>query len=292
MLAVGFFHVGCVMTLKRMYCLFVLEVGSRYVHILGITTNPDGPWTTQQIRNLLMDLGDRAADFRFLVRDRGRAVPRVVRRGSGRRRYRGREDPAPKHPCERLRGTVVRTDVTDRMLIFRRTTSADGPGRVRRNGRRPTADDSCARPGPTTRSPACPSNGSSAGPSSAASSTNTSGPRRIPGQDRWPSSGTPQDQRGLDTASRRRRSRSRSVVCSARGGSVSCWPFSGDRHRPSPGSRRVPATSTVAVPTGKMVPSQPVPASSVGVGCLPVPVWVHRERVLRRAGSAGNADMR
>jgi hypothetical protein len=143
------------------------------------------------------------------------------------------------------------------MLIFRRTTFADGPGRVRRNGRRPTADDSCARPGPTTRSPACPSNGSSAGPSSAASSTNTSGPRRIPGQDRWPSSGTPQagstvltaitttarpgpDQRGLDTASRRRRSRSGSVVCTARGGSVSCWPFSGDRHRPSPGSRRVP----------------------------------------------------
>ena len=26
-------------------------------------------------------------------------------------------------------------------------------------------------------------------------------------------------------------------------------------------------------------------------GCLPVPVWVHRERVLRRAGSAVNADM-
>ena len=52
MLVTGFFHVGCTVTLQRLYCLFVIEVGWCYMHILGVTASPGGLRTGQQIRNL------------------------------------------------------------------------------------------------------------------------------------------------------------------------------------------------------------------------------------------------
>ena len=68
--ATGFSHVDCPVTVQRLYCLFAMEAGSRSVPIPGVTANPDRRRTAQQIRTLLMDLGERAAYFRFLIRDR------------------------------------------------------------------------------------------------------------------------------------------------------------------------------------------------------------------------------
>jgi transposase InsO family protein len=142
MLAADFFHIDCAVTLQRLYCLFVIEVGSRYLHILGVTANPDGPWTTQQIRNLLMDLGDRVAYFRYLVRDRaGQFTDEfdAVLADAGIKAVKiPPRSPRANAYAERFVLTA-RTEVTDRMLIFgqRHLRTILAQYEAHYNGRRP-----------------------------------------------------------------------------------------------------------------------------------------------------------
>jgi putative transposase len=121
MLACDFFPADCAVTLKRIYVFFVLEVGNRAVYVLGATPNPDGQWTTQQVRNLVMDLGDHLTQFRVLVRDRAgqfAASVDAVLAGTDVRVVRI-PPRCPRANCFAERFVLtLRAELTDRMLIF------------------------------------------------------------------------------------------------------------------------------------------------------------------------------
>ena len=121
-LAADVFHVDTVL-LQRRYVLLVIELATRRIHVLGMTTSPTGVWVTQLARNLLIGLADRIDQFTFLVRDRDANFTAAFDAVFASERIRALPTPmrAPRANAvaERWVGTV-RRELLDRMLIMGR----------------------------------------------------------------------------------------------------------------------------------------------------------------------------
>src|SRR5690349_5312029 len=153
-----------------------------------------------------MDLGDSAAGFRFLIRDRAgqfTASFDVLLASAGIRAVKiPPRSPRANAYAERFVLTA-RTELTDRMLIFgqRHLRTILAQYEAHYNGRRPHRSRQLHPPRPTTLPPISPRSESSVGPSLVALSANTSEPPKSPGQKWWPSSGTPPADEGAPPGS-------------------------------------------------------------------------------------------
>jgi transposase InsO family protein len=156
--ACDFFTVDTIF-LRRVYVLFVIELESRRVHLAGVTAHPTGLWVVQQARNLVVGLGEQAAAWRLLIRDRDAMFTRVfddVWRSTGTEIIRTPvRAPNANAVAERWVGTVRRECLDQLLIVGRRQLEQVLRGHVEHyNQRRPHRGLAHATPVPSERAEA------------------------------------------------------------------------------------------------------------------------------------------